>query len=417
MTDFEDRLRKLRSLGVHKGAAHLKPAPPARRRYPLEELVAGRVMENEAGAFYLVEEAFPLHHAHGAPTLGDLLACPRHVPARLASDPAIAHLDYRRAAFVDIETIGLAGGTGTVAFMVGLGFYEDDAFRVEQYFMRDFPEEAAMLSALARRLDEMDWLVSFNGRGFDLPILTTRFVMNRMPPRLADAPHLDLLHPARRLWKTRLPSCRLSALERDILGFYRDQADVPGYLVPQIYFDYLRTGDAREIARVFYHNLYDIVSLAALAGHMCRLLHAPDAVPTVPGEDLLRAAAILEQAGDTAQAEAAYRRAIASPLPHDAREEALHYLALLLKRQGRRDEAREIWCALAEARYGTEAAALVELAKDCEHRRQDYAAALAYTEQALARVQAWPDGPRKARALAELQHRAERLRGRLGRQP
>ncbi|MGB9594391.1 MAG: ribonuclease H-like domain-containing protein, partial [Anaerolineae bacterium] len=266
MTDFEDRLRKLRSLGVHKGVAHLKPAPPVRRRYPVEELVAGRVVENEAGAFYLVEKAFPLHHAHGAPMLGDLLACPCHVPARLARDPAIADLDYRRAAFLDIETIGLAGGTGTVAFMVGLGFYEADAFRVEQYFMRDFPEEPAMLADLARRLDGMDWLVSFNGRGFDLPILTTRFIMNRVPPRLADAPHLDLLHPARRLWKARLPSCRLSALEKDILGFYRDQADVPGYLVPQIYFDYLRTGDAREIARVFYHNLYDIVSLAALAG-------------------------------------------------------------------------------------------------------------------------------------------------------
>ncbi|MBC7259665.1 MAG: ribonuclease H-like domain-containing protein [Chloroflexi bacterium] len=410
MTDLEDRLRKLRSLGVHKGTAHLKPAPPARRRYPVEDLVAGRVVENEAGAFYLVEETFPLHHAHGAPTLGDLLACPCDVPARLARDPAIADMDYRRAAFLDIETIGLAGGTGTVAFMVGLGFYEDDALRVEQYFMRDFPEEPAMLAALARRLDDMDWLVSFNGRGFDLPILTTRFIMNRMPPRLADAPHLDLLFPARRLWKSRLESCRLSALEKAILGFYRDQADVPGYLVPQIYFDYLRTGDAREIARVFYHNLYDIVSLAALAGHMCRLLHAPDAATTVPGEDLLRAAVLLEQAGDAARAEAAYRRAIASPLSPEAREEALHHLAVLLKRQGRRDEAREIWRTLAEARYGADVAALVELAKDCEHRQRDYAAALAYTEQALARVQAWPPGAQKTRALAELQRRAERVR-------
>lgn len=409
MTDFEERLRKLRSLGVQKGTAHLKPAPPARRRYPVEEVVAGRVVESDAGAFYLVEETFPLHHAHGGPTLGDLLACPCRVPARLARDPAIADLDYRRAAFVDIETIGLAGGTGTVAFMVGLGFYEDDVFRVEQYFMRDFPEEPAMLVALARRLDEMDWLVSFNGRGFDLPILTSRFIMNRMPPRLSDAPHLDLLHPARRLWRARLSSCRLSALEKDVLGFYRDQADVPGYLVPQIYFEYLRTGDAREIARVFYHNLYDVVSMAALAGHMCRLLHAPDANPAVPGEDLLRAAEILEQAGDTAQAEAAYRRAIASPMPHEVREEALHRLALLLKRQGRRDEAGEIWGALAEARYGADVAALVELAKDCEHRRRDFPAALDYTEHALAEVQAWPPTARKARILAELQHRKDRL--------
>lgn len=414
MTDFEERLRKLRSLGVQKGTAHLKPAPPARRRYPVEELVTGRVVENDAGAFYFVEETFPLHHAHGGRTLGDLLACPCHVPARLARDLAIADLDYRHAAFVDIETIGLAGGTGTVAFMVGLGFYEEVAFRVEQYFMRDFPEEPAMLAALARRLDGMDWLVSFNGRGFDLPILTTRFIMNRMPPRLADAPHLDLLHPARRLWRARLPSCRLSALEKDVLGFYRDQADVPGYLVPQIYFEYLRTGDAREIARVFYHNLYDVVSMAALAGHMCRLLYVPDASPSAPGEDLLRAAEILEQAGDTAQAEAAYRCAIASSMPHDAREEALHRLALLLKRQERRDEAGEIWRALAEARYGADVAALVELAKDCEHRQRDFAAALDYTEHALTKVQAWPPSARKVRVLAELQHRKDRLARKMG---
>lgn len=413
MADFEERLRKLRSLGVHKGAANLRPAPVKARRRAVEDLVAGRVVENNAGAFYLVEESFPLQHAHGARTLADLLAHPTELPARLARNPAIAALDYRRAAFVDIETIGLAGGTGTVAFMVGLGYYAEGCFRVEQYFMRDYPEEPSMLAALAERMDGMDWLVSFNGRGFDMPILTTRFIMNRMPPRLSGAPHLDLLHPARRLWKTRLPSCRLGALEKDILGFWRDQADVPGYLVPQIYFDYLRTGDAREIARVFYHNLYDVVSMAALAGQMCHIVAADD--PAIHPEDILRAASILEDAGEAVQAEAAYRRAIASPVSSEAREEALHRLALLCKRQGRRDEARDLWRALSEARYGADVAALVELAKDCEHRQRDCAAALQWAEQALARVEAWPPGPDKRRALEELEHRAERVQGKVQR--
>lgn len=402
---------------MHKGTAHLRTTPPRtprKRRHGVEDLVPGRIVENGAGAFYLVEASFPLEHAHGARTLADLLQCPARLAAQLARDPAIADLDYHRAAFVDIETIGLAGGTGTTAFMVGLGYYADDLFRVEQYFMRDYPEEPSMLISLAERMDGMDWLLSFNGRGFDMPILTTRFIMNRMPPRLSDAPHLDLLHPARRLWKTRLPSCRLGALEKDILGFFRDQEDVPGYLVPQIYFDYLRTGDAREIARVFYHNLYDVVSMAALAGHMCRIVapgETPD--PAIPAEDLLRAASILEDAGETAQAEAAYRRAIASPIPAEAREHALHHLALMCKRQGRRDEARDLWRALSEARYGADVAALVELAKDCEHRQKDYAAALMHTEQALARVAAWPPGPDRRRALEELSHRAERVSKRL----
>jgi len=412
MSTLEDRLQKLKSLGVHKGARDLKPSPRSGRRYPVEELVPGRVVQNDAGAFYLVEERFPLGHQHGACILSDLLGHPLELPARLARNDEIACLDYRGAAFVDIETIGLAGGTGTTAFLVGVGFYHEDAFRVEQFFMRDFPEEPAMLSALAERLDSLAWVVSFNGRAFDMPILTTRFLMNRMPPRLSEAPHLDLLHPARRFWKQRLPSCRLGALEKDILRFFRDQADVPGYLVPQIYFDYLRTGDAREIARVFYHNLHDIVSLAALAGHMCRLLQSPDA-PDIPGEDSLRAGALWEEAGETERAEACYRRAIAAPVSPEAREEALHRLALLYKRMGERDKAREIWHALAEARYGADVAALVELAKDCEHRQRDYERALQWTEQAQARVAAGPASPQKKLALEELAHRAERVRGKL----
>lgn len=407
MSTPEDRLRKLRSIGVRKGTHNLRPA--RKRPASVEQKVPGLVTENEAGKFYLVEEQFPADRQHGRVAVGDLLAQPPELASVLARDAAIDKLRHDQAAFVDIETIGLSGGTGTVAFMVGVGFYEGDRFRVQQFFMRDFPEEPAMLVALGRLLDRFEWVVSFNGKAFDMPLVTTRFLMNRMPPRLTAAPHLDLLFPARRLWKRRLASCRLGALEKEILGFYRDQEDIPGYLVPQVYFDYLKTGDASEIARVFYHNLYDVVSLAALASHMCGLLDAPHSPPPAHPEDTLWAATLLEEAGERDRAEKVYRRAVELPLPPDAREEALRRLALLYKRAGRRCEAREIWHALAEARFGADVASLVELAKDCEHRTKEYGEAIRCVEQARERVSAWEGGPRRRRALAELEHRMRRL--------
>ncbi len=407
MSTPEDRLRKLRSIGVSKGAHNLRPA--RKRPVSVEQKVPGRVTENEAGEFYLVEEQFPAGHQHGRVAVGDLLQHPPELASLLARDAAIGELRYDQAAFVDIETIGLSGGAGTVAFMVGVGFYEGDMFRIQQFFMRDFPEEPAMLVGLGRLLDRFEWVVSFNGKAFDMPMVTTRFLMNRMPPRLSAAPHLDLLFPARRLWKRRLMSCRLGALEKEILSFYRDQEDIPGYLVPQVYFDYLRTGDAGEIARVFYHNLYDVVSLAALASTMCRLLNGPHSPPPSHPEDVLWAGTLLDEAGERDRAETVYRRAVELPLPPDAREEVLHRLALLYKRAGRRREAREIWHALAEARYGADVASLVELAKDCEHRTKEYDEAIRFVEEAVEHVSAWEGGPRRRRALAELEHRMKRL--------
>ncbi len=407
MSSLEDRLRKLRSIGVTKGARGLRPR--RKRRIPVEQMVPGRVIANEAGEFYLVERRFSADHEHGRLTVGDLLQHPKELAACLARDVAIGELWYDQAVFLDIETIGLSGGTGTVAFMVGVGFYDGDCLRVQQFFMRDYPEEPAMLLALRHLLDDFAWVVSFNGRAFDLPLMTTRFLMNRMPPPLSAAPHLDLLFPARRLWKRRLPSRRLGALEKDILAFYRDQEDIPGYLVPQVYFDYLRTGDAREIAGVFYHNLYDVVSLAALAAYMCRLLDAPHLPPSAHPEDVLWAGSLLDEAGKRDRAEMAYRQAVELPLSPEAREEALRRLALLYKRSGRRHEAREIWHALTEARFGADVASLVELAKDYEHRTREYEEAIRCVEMAIERVSGWEDGPRRRRALAELDHRMNRL--------
>ncbi|MEJ2208050.1 MAG: ribonuclease H-like domain-containing protein [Anaerolineae bacterium] len=252
-------------------------------------------------------------------------------------------------------------------------------------------------------------IVSFNGKSFDLPLLETRFLMARQPPRLVGAPHLDLLPAARRLWKYRLPSCALSSLEQAILGVQRAQADVPGWLIPGLYADYARTGDAREMPRIFYHNAQDILSLVTLAAHMCTLLAAP--APHTPGEDLYGLGRLFQDLGRLEEAEAAFARAARESRQAAVAEQAARDLAYLLKRQERRAEALPWWEELARewgAVYACE-----ELAKHYEWQDLDLAQALAWTQQGIDLAGAWPRGPRRRQALADLAHRQARLETKL----
>jgi len=173
-------------------------------------------------------------------------------------------------AFLDTETTGLAGGSGTVAFLVGIGRLTNHGFRVRQYVMRDFDEEASMLHAVAEDLRDADVLVTYNGKSYDEPLLATRYTLARIRPPFARMEHLDLLHSARRLWKLRFDSCRLVALENEILGLSRE-GDVPGSMIPQIYFDFLRTKRGFAMRGVLHHNSLDILTLAALTAILpCR---------------------------------------------------------------------------------------------------------------------------------------------------
>ena len=309
---MDSQLRdQLKRLGVSQGARQLRPQP-RRRGKTIEELLSGEVVSNANGAFFLHRESYEAGYRHGCYALADLLAQPRQVPGWLARDERLAGVEAGRIAFVDTETTGLAGGTGTYAFLVGVGVFEQDTFVLHQFFMRDYSEELALLSALGELFDRLEAVVSFNGKSFDLPLLETRFIMARQPLRLIGAPHLDLLAPARRIWKHRLDSCALSRLEEEVLGIQRTQDDIPGWLIPQIYQEYARTGDAREIARVFYHNAQDILSLVTLAARLCALLiDSPPSPPldgTIPGEDLYGLGGLLLDLGQIDRAEAAYVR-------------------------------------------------------------------------------------------------------------
>ena len=376
--------------------------PPETRRalVPLEELVHGMRKENALGEFFVMENDVHLDVRHGTVPLSRFHSVEPGSVAILTGDELLDDFDLRRAVFLDTETTGLAGGAGTAAFLIGLAWVEDDRFRVRQYFMRDYHEEAALLHELAEDLSHFDRLVTFNGKMFDVPLLEARFRLNRLKSPLGGMPHLDLLHPARRLWKARLDSCRLMHLEACLLGIGR-VGDIPGDQIPEVYFDWVRRRDARALARVFEHNRQDLVSLAALSVLACQWVE--EACAEDP-RDVLSLARVLERAGLVSRSETEYRRALEGER-EDVRGAALVHLALRAKRSGDHETARDHWSRAAES---GDLVAMRELAMLLEHRVKDVDEALRLTERGLALAAASRD-PRARQLERDLLRRRERL--------
>jgi tetratricopeptide (TPR) repeat protein len=330
--------------------------------------------------------------------------------------PRLTAADLARAAFVDVETTGLAGGTGTYAFLVGIGTFEDRSFHLRQFFLAHLSGEAAMLAAVSRVLGGSQVIISFNGRRFDLPLLETRFTLSRLPPPAPSLPHLDLLYPARRLYRRRLSSCRLAALEKALLGVQRED-DLPSWAIPGVYFDYVRVGRAESLPAVFRHNSLDILSLVTLLGYVGRLAGGE---PPADPDDCLALAHWDELEGRLNGAMRLYERALQNGLDEEAHTVAVRRLACLYRRLGRwDDQARILQDNIRSDRTsGARLEALVELAKLEEHRHRDYASAEVLTRRALAIVQAMYLRGRVPTMTSlqreALEHRLWRLRRRLG---
>jgi uncharacterized protein YprB with RNaseH-like and TPR domain len=405
---------KLKSLGVKIGARDLPPPRP-RNPYPIEQVVPGRFQETPHGEAFLVERRYPLEHRQGCAAL--YLTASLQVIAEWAREPCLAEMEMGEGlqsglAFLDTETTGLAGGTGTYAFLVGVGRYDDQAFHLAQFFMRDPVEEPVLLAALTEFLQPCQALVTFNGKAFDVPLLNTRYISNGEPSPLASAAHLDLLQLARRLWRERLPSRALGYLEEHILGLTRTHEDVPGWMIPSLYFDYLRSGDARPLKSVFYHNAMDVLSLAALLSHVAGLLYDPLNGAVVHPLDLVAMGKLFEDVGHLETAARLYERGLAHNLPEDLYWKTVRMLSFVHKRRGNLSAAVALW--REAARHG-QIYAHIELAKFYEHKRHDYNEAAQWTHAALALVNG-PSFPRHARGrwLADLEHRLARLHRKLG---
>jgi len=405
--DLRQQLERL--LSGQLGSNHLQRRP-RRPSPPIEELVGGTVMETEHGPCVVVDRVYPAGYEHGRVNISAALTHSPETVAAIGRDPSLEALNVPTSAFLDVETTGLAGGAGTYAFLVGIGRFEGHDFHLRQVFMRDYGEEPALVALLEETLEPLSGIVSFNGKAFDVPLLESRFILSRRRFPLSSVPHLDLLHTARRLWRVRLESCRLSTLETEILGLERE-GDVPSYLVPQIYFDYLRYGYVEPLRGVFYHNTQDILSLAALTALSCKLFDDPLCAAIDCGEDLYSLGKLYTQVGLRQRAEQALRAALDTPVPEDLRKQAVYHLSFHLKRQERWSEALELWHLAIEENHGR-LYPFVELAKYYEHRAKDLGRAEELVLRAMDLVRSSSDGRGtwwRERRLAELEHRLHRV--------
>ena len=314
--------------------------------------------------------------------------------------------DPRRILYLDTETTGL-GGSGTVAFLVGMGFLTDNGFEVHQFLMRDYQEEPYLLKHVAAGLGKFDVLCTFNGTTFDVPLLESRFLMNRMSRTCLDLPHLDLLHMCRRLWKLRLGRCNLGRLEEVILGKPRTD-DLPGSEVPQRYFTYLKTKQMSLLEDILKHNAQDIASLCVLLNHMADLYLHPEKIRF--SEDVYSMGRALERVNQTEPARRCYRLASRGRMG----DLASSALAVSYRRSGQREEAAEVWRQMIRENRGG-VAPYVELAKYEEHIRRDTPEALRLTEQAIIRLSEPGFGQDNAvqENQNELQYRWQRLKRKL----
>ncbi len=401
-----DELRqRLQRLGVTSGRNFKASPRPARRSGDIHELVDGETTEAASGSCFVVRRTYEHSSRHGELTLGEWLAHDPATAAALGDERRLALTEPGRYVFLDTETTGLGGGA--FAFLVGIGvFTEEDTFEVRQFFLRDPADETAMLALLAEYLQPKAALVTFNGRSFDVPLLAARYVMSRQRSQIAALPNLDLLHPARRLWRRRLDSCALGSLETSVLGLNRTHEDVPGSLIPTLYRQYLQTRSAHEMTRVLYHNEIDILSMVTLGTLMLRAFSQPDA-PDLHVDDRISLARWYERQGMLHEAEMAYTRALDDAPDSASRYDALLGMGLLLKRADRRAEAVALWEYLADLKLDVRGHE--ELAKYYEWHARDLEQALAWTDAGLRLAASWRPGWRRTEAVRELDHRRERL--------
>ncbi len=428
MTDVQDRLERLRKAGRLKRRRRpsLSPAIPPESSSPpasatsssrtlppvddLADLPGMEEMDTPFGMYLLRTAHYDLKHTQGDVSVGDLLNLPVGLAEQVEGKAEMAGFDFRQVAFIDTETSGLAGGAGTIVFLTGVGTFEDDHYVVRQYFARNPAEERAYLLHLTEQMQQAQGWVSFNGKSFDMPLLRSRFIMSGMTPP-PEQPHLDLLHPARRLWRQRLGACNFGNLEIQILEHHRSGQDVPSWMIPEMWFRFAKGGNnVDDMAAVLYHNQEDIVSMAPLA-HVLLATFAGLIDPHP--HDVLSLAKSYTRTGSDDQAEITFRQALDGPIPAADRYEAMTHLAALLKRQKRRNEAAIWWEAQIVLDSTSSVDPYIELAKYHEWETGDLESASRWTEKAVSVVQTWRSGYHRTETVAELEHRSERLQRKL----
>lgn len=392
---------KLKSLGVYLGSQNISQ-PQKQKVVSIEDVITGEFEQTPYGEVFIIKELYPLKYTHGN------ISFPRTVDfemiSRWAKISQSSSDDLSKIAFIDTETSGLSRGTGTFAFLIGIGFIEDGQFKLIQIFMTEPFLEPAALSALTRYLFPFEFIVSYNGKSFDVPILESRHIIHGLSSPITDLKHIDLLHLTRKIYKNRLPSRRLTDLEIQLLNYERGKEEVPGWLVPQIYKDYLKTGDPLPISGVLYHNAVDIISLAAIFVLTAKILNHPlqDHIESL---DLIALGNIYEELGFFDEAIKIYEACLGRDLPQTFYLQTLIRFAMMYKKAGEREKAALLWEKAATLQHVD---ACIELAKYFEHFVKDFSAALQWTNKAH-QILETDLNPISQLSLYDIEHRRNRI--------
>lgn len=366
---LRDRLNSLRTA---PDSARMLPVPPEDRS-PLPYLSP---MQNSHGVTYYCDKIFIDYH--GQIDLKQFPDIPVDILRFLSRDQSLTHFVVRDALFLDIETTGTAGGAGTYAFLVGLGFVDEGYFQVRQFFLHDLGEEPAFLNAVEEFTRPFRYLVTYNGKCFDSQILRNRYLMHRKEDPLKDKAHVDMLFVARRLWKKRFRECDLMNLERRLLNFYRVD-DIPGYLIPSAYTDYLRFARANLIQKVIHHNQWDIVSLAVLTARAASLHEQDELTP----EEHFSLSLLFEKEKEPAKAVQHQLHALASESVF--RRAILLSLARNLRRM--KDHERIEWLVSQTKDLVLDDMLSRQICVLCEHDLKDYSLALHYAQLQMQKLE------------------------------
>jgi uncharacterized protein YprB with RNaseH-like and TPR domain len=409
MDDPDALSDKLKSLGVVTGKHQKQAQDSSRSEFDIARVVKGKDFETAFGPTFVVEIDYPFEEIQG--NGAQLHGANLEMIGKWSGYPDISGRSLEEFLFLDTETSGLSGGTGTFVFLVGLGCWTKSGFHLVQLFLRDPDQEPGFLAGLAHYLSPFKTIVSFNGKSFDVPMLNTRHVLNGFSTPFSRLQHIDLLPLARRLWRNRLASRALKDLEVEILDLSRTDEEVPGWMIPELYYEYLRTKDARPLANVLYHNAQDILSLGLLLNVMADLLEKPLLVSPKQGLDLIAVARLYEEMNQWDYAVQLYDHSLAEgnlPLPFYL--DTIKRYANLYRKRGHYDEALKLWIKAAEYRQPD---ACIEIAKYYEHRQRDPQSAIHWAERALTYLSNIASLPVRTYLQEEINHRIDRLRHKL----
>lgn len=383
------------------------------REGPFEsEASAFEPLEREPIQFF--ENPYPLDVKYGKITLSTGLDIKGDVLAWLSKDAEFESLDLSTALFIDLETTGLSGGTGVVPFLVGMGYYRDDKFYVAQYFLGELAEEERMIQELSQFITEMNFqsVVSYNGKGFDLPLLETRYILYRQPFPLEELPHLDFLYAARNLWKHKYENCRLFHLARQVVNADRAE-DIPSAEIPWRYFQYLNTGNFELIEPILYHNQEDILSLLGVVVAGALVFSEKGEKGFVDAMDLYGAGKVMEKVGDVEKSLDFFQKALDGELSDEISLEAKKKISYHFKKNQDWERAVMMWKEMTSAETASMSQLLSfrELAMYLEHKEKKFEEAREVAEEGFVMSMGFSSSYEK-----DFAHRRERLKQKIQRQ-